>query len=556
MVRPTASVITGTVPHLRFQSFFRTSEPIVSGELVRSLNVRLHKLYGGDPSVVNPSRLMRLPGTIAWPWKQSGIRVPELTKFIRPPENDPRPANYPINLLTSQLPEIEQRQDVQRQDQPFDFGTPATFGELTTVGALIAAIKAGREWHKNMIRLVAHWIANGRSSAEILGHAEGWTLPGYTFDQTRREVAKAIEGARLKWNVPEIDPALNPAAAPQPIKILSLADLDALPPPQWLVHGLIPEKSLVVPYGPPKAGKTFIVLSLALHIAADMPWFGHSVQGGAVVYVAGEGVGGLSMRIKAMRARHDIPIDVPFWVIPRAVNFRTDAEVVALEAVIRQTIGGTPLRFLVIDTLARAMPGADENSAQEVGSVISAADRLKENLGCTVSLVHHEGKDGDRGARGTSALRGAWDASYRITSTGRQTTLTVMDQKEAEGGQVLRFNMEDVQVSLGRGSLVPILDTESGDDDDHRASVGGQAGMALDALRNLLAGPDGALLPPLSGLPSDNTRGVSHEIWRRAFYDRMPGEDQEKRKLAFWRASQKLQQMKLVGMKDPWVWIV
>ena len=57
-----------------------------------------------------------------------------------------------------------------------------------------------------------------------------------------------------------------------------MRELDALPPPEWLVEGLIPEASLVVPFGPPKAGKTFIVLSWSLHVAAGLPWFGRAVK--------------------------------------------------------------------------------------------------------------------------------------------------------------------------------------------------------------------------------------------------------------------------------------
>ena len=49
-------VITGRIPHMRVQNWFLCSSPIIRSEDVRSLNVRLHALYGGDPAVVNPSR--------------------------------------------------------------------------------------------------------------------------------------------------------------------------------------------------------------------------------------------------------------------------------------------------------------------------------------------------------------------------------------------------------------------------------------------------------------------------------------------------------------------
>ena len=86
------------------------------------------------------------------------------------------------------------------------------------------------------------------------------------------------------------------------MRILSLAELDALPLPEWIIDGLIPEAGFAVPYGPPKSGKTFVMLAAGLHVAAGLPWCGKTVKQGAVVYIAGEGTGGLSLRLKAMQS--------------------------------------------------------------------------------------------------------------------------------------------------------------------------------------------------------------------------------------------------------------
>ena len=104
MPRPSACAITGTVPHIRAQSYFRSHpSPSRIARLVHSLNKQVHRLYGGDPSVVNPTRLMRLPGTIAWPWKEG--RVPEVTQFLI---RENRNQAYPLSLLTTQLPEDDE----------------------------------------------------------------------------------------------------------------------------------------------------------------------------------------------------------------------------------------------------------------------------------------------------------------------------------------------------------------------------------------------------------------------------------------------------------------
>lgn len=201
---------------------------------------------------------------------------------------------------------------------------------------------------------------------------------------------------------------------------------------------------------------------MALHIAAGKPWFGRAVKQGVVVYIAGEGLGGLALRIKAMRLRYDIPADVQFYVRPKAVNFRDPNMVQELIAVALEAAGGQPIAMVVIDTLARAMPGVDENSAQEVGVVIAQCDLLKEELGCTVAPIHHTGKDQERGMRGSNAIHGAVDATFRVKGAGKGRVVVINeDQKDGEPAPPMTFAMEEVSTGL-RSSLVPILEDQRG----------------------------------------------------------------------------------------------
>ena len=388
----------------------------------------------------------------------------------------------------------------------------------------------------------------GAGTIFFLAGQAGWARP---FPFTPKSNGAAAPNGQTRGHA-----AAGPAS---PSLILTIAELLALPRPVWLVGGLIPDQSLVVPYGPPKSFKSFLMMSAGLHIADGRDWFGHPVRQGAVVYVMGEGIGGMGQRVRAMLTRYGMARDIPFFIVRKAVNFRDAAQVNALEAEIRARIGDLPLRLIVIDTLARSMPGADENSAQEVGAVIAAADYLKDAFSCTVALVHHEGKDGERGARGTSALRGAWDAAYRIVSQGKTVTLTVVDQKEAEAGQVLRFVMEEIAAGIGRTSLVPVMDETQGGEtgalEKPIREVGGHAGMMLNVLRQAMAGPDSAILPPLDGMPTGNVKGLPVEVWRRGIYEKMPGVESAARRQAFHRGMQTLMQRKLINVKDPWVWL-
>jgi hypothetical protein len=264
----------------------------------------------------------------------------------------------------------------------------------------------------------------------------------------------------------EIIEPVKPTPQPQQarsrsLKILTLAEVEAMPPAVWLVEGLVPSRALVIPWGPPKVGKTFVWLSLSLHIAAGIPWADRAVVQGAVVYLAGEGLGGFPTRLKAMRHQYGIGADIPFYVIPRAVNFRDPAAVAEVIALVRATVpDGMAIAMVVIDTLARAMPGVDENSAQEVGSVIAQCDEIKEELNCTVAPIHHSGKDVERGMRGSSAIHGAVDATYAIRAAGpRHVRLINEDQKDGEPAPPLLFKMEKIDTPFNRSSLVPIYES-------------------------------------------------------------------------------------------------
>ncbi len=66
-------VITGRTPHPRAQLYWRTEEAITDPKELRETNVAIARALGGDPAVVNPGRIMRLPGSKAWPVKSGRI---------------------------------------------------------------------------------------------------------------------------------------------------------------------------------------------------------------------------------------------------------------------------------------------------------------------------------------------------------------------------------------------------------------------------------------------------------------------------------------------------
>ena len=61
-------------------------------------------------------------------------------------------------------------------------------------------------------------------------------------------------------------------------------------------------------------------------------------------------------------------------------------------------------KAIVLDTLARCMGEADENSARDMGRFVNRCRELEQHYGCAIVVVHHVGKDAKRGGRGSNAL--------------------------------------------------------------------------------------------------------------------------------------------------------
>ena len=99
-----------------------------------------------------------------------------------------------------------------------------------------------------------------------------------------------------------MDPIADKRPEPR-FRLLSPAELAALPKPNWLIEGVLPEHSFCVLYGEPGCGKTFVALSMALSVAADHSWCGKPTIGGAVLYVTPEGLHGLPLWAEAYQTK-------------------------------------------------------------------------------------------------------------------------------------------------------------------------------------------------------------------------------------------------------------
>jgi hypothetical protein len=70
------------------------------------------------------------------------------------------------------------------------------------------------------------------------------------------------------------------------------------------VKKVIPDRGLVVVWGPPKSGKSFWAFTVSMHIGLGREYRGHRVKQGKVLYMALEGAAGFDNRAKAFGQRY------------------------------------------------------------------------------------------------------------------------------------------------------------------------------------------------------------------------------------------------------------
>lgn len=222
-----------------------------------------------------------------------------------------------------------------------------------------------------------------------------------------------------------------------------------------LVQGLLDRGAMSTIYGQPGIGKSFVMLKLAYCVALGRPFGGRSVTQGAVAYVAAEGGGGIFARVKALQdslGAHDAEgLPVQFHLLPETVNLREPGADLQpmLDALTDLEKHAGRFALIVVDTLARAMGGGDENSPVDMGRLVANLDTIRMATGAHVAVVHHCGKDAARGMRGHSSLLGAIDTELEVT----EGVVTAEKQRDMESGESFRYRLHPVVIGMDANDM-------------------------------------------------------------------------------------------------------
>lgn len=121
--------------------------------------------------------------------------------------------------------------------------------------------------------------------------------------------------------------------------------------------------------------------------------------------------------------------------------------------VTEQTAGTVSL--VVIDTVSRSIPGADENAQSAMTQFVKACETLSHRFGAAVLAVHHSSKTG--GLRGSTVLQGAAYVVLRVKKgdVGRVRFLKCEKSKDGEDGWTDHYAFDEFTLGEGKTSLVP-----------------------------------------------------------------------------------------------------
>jgi hypothetical protein len=229
-------------------------------------------------------------------------------------------------------------------------------------------------------------------------------------------------------------------------------DHQVFPELEWAVDGLIPE-GLTFLVGPPKAGKSWLILNLALAIASNQPALGviepTIFKPRKTFYLALEdGQRRLQKRCRAVLGSEPIP---------PAITFKVRCKPNELESTIRTYLyhnyePGEPAPLIVLDTLGKAITApsnSGNNYLHEYNQITKLKDIADDHPGVAFVIIHHdrkaESEDFVHSVSGTQGISGAAD------------TIIIMRRQRFEKEAILNVTGRDVEEKQ-----YPIISNDNG----------------------------------------------------------------------------------------------
>lgn len=403
----------------------------------KALNGALKELLGGDHKE-STSTVLRVP----------------FTKNHKPGSGDvfvadPGPGGFPSQSIDT-LDEIlgGSTEDIEEVED-FDL-TVEDVGRIPSVVQHILDLnskEAGDAYEEGrsgaFYHLVTTAIDFGLTPGQIAGLLLTWDVALKKF-RSKKRILSELQRVLKKYYVEIHEDAESGSSM-----VIDSTEIDDYPMAPFMIQNLLPEGGFSLLTGHSGTGKSFIAVDLAARVAYGMEYAGRKTKKGKVLYIAMEGQAGVVNRVRAWYRLNQItPQPDHFKMILRNFSFVDEKIFGRLLADIRNE----QPRLILLDTVAHAMSGWEENSATEMSAFVSRVSEIESVCGATVLLIHHQAKSSGKGegprikSRGSGALPAAANAVMETDKQKGSANIRVefSKQKDIEHPEPLQFRLESV----------------------------------------------------------------------------------------------------------------
>jgi len=215
--------------------------------------------------------------------------------------------------------------------------------------------------------------------------------------------------------------------------------------PNYLIDNILESKTHGLLAGGSQSFKSFCVLKIAHSICTGKDFFGHEVyETGKVLYICGEGMGALGRRIRALDiVEGDMGNNFIAKKRPLAIDNIADMDWLRLQ------INEIKPVLVVFDTFSSLATSTGENINEEVARALRMVSDACSDSGSSSIIVHHYGKDVERGSRGASAFSANVDFEFSMSRVNSSMSTVLSCKKTKDGDYFDDIALNAYVVDLG-----------------------------------------------------------------------------------------------------------